>query len=99
MYRISDEFRVCLRIYEYNLRNEPVWFSKLADSLKDDMCCATVSLCLDRLYDCCMIDWDWLSVDGKWTRCVKVDSDFEGFIKGLYQSSYNDSQDEVVGND
>ncbi len=96
MYKISNDFLVCLRIYEYNLRNEPVWFSKLAESLKDIMDCPTVSKSLDKADDICLIEWEWVKIDGKWTRCVKIDSDFEGFIKGLYQSTYDDSQYEEV---
>lgn len=85
--QISPEFQVLLRIHEYNLRDEPVWFSKLAESLNSEMDQHTISTILDKADDMCLIEWDWSNIDGLWVRSVRIDRDFEGFIHGLYNST------------
>lgn len=87
---ISTDFQILLRIHEYNLRGEPVWFTNLAESLEGVIDRLTVSKTLDKADDCCLIEWEWIKVDGKWTRCVKIDRDFEGFIHGLYTASHEE---------
>ena len=59
----SNEFLICTEIYRYNTREgggeKIVWFNKLADYLKESVPQATVSKCLDYLFDKGMVDADW----------------------------------------
>lgn len=81
---LSNDFLVCVRIYEYNEKGEKVWFSKLAKGMDGELTRSTVSKCLDRLFDRGMIDGGWEKVDGRWTRTLSVTCDFRGFVKSLY---------------
>lgn len=81
---LSKDFHVCLKIFEYNERKEKIWFSKLVKEMNGDPTQATISKCIDRLFDRGMIDAEWELVDGRWTRTLKVTGEFEGFIRGLY---------------
>jgi len=81
---LSNDFLVCTKIYEFNKKEEDIWFSKLVKSMKGSPSQSTISKSLDRLFDRGMIDGDWKKVDGRWTRTFKITGEFEGFVKGLY---------------
>lgn len=81
---LSNDFLVCVRIYEYNEKGEKVWFSKLVKGMDRELTQSTISKCLDRLFDRGMIDGEWEKVDGRWTRTLSVAGEFKGFVKSLY---------------
>lgn len=81
---ISDDLQVCLKIYEYNLREEEIWFNKLVKEMDGSPTQHTISRSLDKLFDRGMIDGEWKKVDGCWTRTLNVTGEFTGFIKGLH---------------
>ncbi len=85
----SNEFLICTEIYKYNTRGEIVWFNKLADDLKGSVSQATVSKCLDYLFDKGMVDADWEKNPdtGRWVRSLKVAGEFTGFIAGLVRAA------------
>jgi predicted transcriptional regulator len=56
---LSSELIVACEIYYYNILKEPIWFSKLVDSLKCHMDKSTVSRALDTLTD-------WLIIYAKY---------------------------------
>ncbi len=80
----SDDFQVCLKIYEFNRKNEKIWFKKLVEEMDGVPTGPAISKSLDKLFDRGMIDGEWENVDGCWTRTLKVTGEFTGFIKGLY---------------
>lgn len=84
---ISDEFLICMKIFEFNEKKEKIWFSKLVEELGGDQYRIKISDCLDRLSDLGMIDGEWETVNGNWVRTLKVTEEFEGFIRGLYNTS------------
>lgn len=80
----SNDFQVCLKIYEFNQRNEKIWFNKLVKEMNGTPTQSTISKSLDKLFDRGMIDGEWEKVNGCWTRTLKVTGEFTGFVKGLY---------------
>ena len=83
--KLSSDFIVFLKIYEYNLKNEPIWFSKLRHVLEGKV--ESVSKYLDYLCDIGMIESHWEQIEGKWTRCFKVTDEMEPLAKVLYNNS------------
>ena len=83
--KLSADFLVFIKIYEYNLKNEPIWFSKLRHVLEGEV--ENVSKYLDWLCDVGMIESHWDMFDGKWIRCFKVTDEMEPFAKVLYNNS------------
>lgn len=82
---LSNDFLVCTKIYEFNERDESIWFSKLVKVMNGSPSQSTISKSIDRLFDRGMIDGDWEKVDGRWTRTFKITGEFKGFVQGLYQ--------------
>ena len=83
--KLSSDFIVFLKIYEYNLKNELIWFSKLRHALEGEV--ENVSKYLDYLCDIGMIEFHWEQIEGKWTRCFKIIDEMEPFAKVLYKNS------------
>jgi len=85
---LSNEFLVCIRIYEFNQKGEDIWFSKLVKSMNGSPSQSTISKCIDRLFDRGMINGEWKQVKeagDRWTRTFKITGEFEGFVEGLYK--------------
>lgn len=83
---LSKDFQVCLKIYEFNHKGEDIWFSKLVREMEGMSAQSTISKSLDRLFDLGMIDGEWTTVDGRWTRTLKVTGEFTGFVDSLYNA-------------
>lgn len=83
--KFSADFLVFIKIYEYNLKNEPIWFSKLRHVMEGEV--ENVSKYLDYLFDIGMIEAHWDQFEGKWTRCFKVTDEMEPLAKVLYNNS------------
>ena len=81
---LSNDFLVCTKIYEFNKKDEDIWFSKLVRSMKGGPSQSAISRSIDRLFDRGMIDGDWKKAEGRWTRTFKITGGSEGFVKGLY---------------
>lgn len=79
----SDDLQVCLRIYEFNQKNEKIWFKKLIEEMDGVSTGPAISRSLDKLFDRGMIDGVWENVDGCWTRTLSVTDGSVGFIRGL----------------
>jgi DNA-binding PadR family transcriptional regulator len=82
---LSDEFLICIRIYEFNQEGEDIWFSKLVKSMNGSPSQSTISKCIDRLFDRGMINGEWKKVGSRWTRTFMITGEFKGFVKGLYE--------------
>lgn len=84
---LSSELKMCVIIYEHNLRGEKIWFSKLVEVLAGDVSRSTISKNIDRLFDLGMIDGKWEKVDGRWTRTFSVAGEAEELVKTLYEKT------------
>ena len=84
---LSNDFLICLKIFEANQKGEKIWFSKLVEMMRGKISLSTVSKSLDRLFDRGMVDGDWEKVDGRWTRTLKITGEFSGFVEGLYNAT------------
>lgn len=80
----SNDFLVCLKILEFNLENEKIWFSKLVKEMNGTLAQSTISKSLDKLSDIGMIEGEWEHADGCWMRTLKVTDESLGFVRGLY---------------
>ncbi len=80
----SDDLLVCFKIYEFNRRNEKVWFKKLVEEMDGVPTGPAISRSLDKLFDRGMIDGVWENVDGCWIRTLSVTDGSVGFIRGLH---------------
>jgi hypothetical protein len=80
---LSDEFAVCVKIYEFNMSGEDVWFGKLAEAMGGSPPRSAVSRCIDRLSDRGMIEGEWKRVGERWAYAFRVSEEFEGFARGL----------------
>lgn len=86
--RLSDDFLVCVAIHEHHIKNEKVWFGKLAEEMDGVLNRVAVSRALDRLSDRGMIEGRWDEIDrGRWAFTFNIDEDFEGFVESLYDVS------------
>ena len=84
---LSSDLKVCSVVYEYDLKGEKIWFSKLVDELRGDICKATITKVIDRLFDLGVIDGKWEKVGGKWTRVLNIAGEAESFIKNIYENT------------
>lgn len=80
----SNDFLVCLKIFEFNQKDEKIWFSKLIKEMNGMLAQSTISKSLDKLSDMGMIEGEWEHADGCWMRTLKVTNESIGFVKGLY---------------
>lgn len=48
---LSNEFKIACDIYSANILNEPIWYSKIVDRLKNEMEENDVSAAMDALSD------------------------------------------------
>lgn len=89
---LSSDLKVCAVIYEYNLKDEKIWFSKLVEELKGDVSKGTITKVADRLFDLGVIDGNWERVNGKWTRVLSIAGEAESFIKNVYENTNRSSR-------
>lgn len=83
MSRMSSDLRVAIRIYEYNIKREPIWFSKLKENLKEDVPEPKLSAGLDYLHDIGIVIDSWEKIDDKWTMTYRISEDAKGLISSL----------------
>ncbi|MDR3075289.1 MAG: hypothetical protein LBU30_04545 [Candidatus Methanoplasma sp.] len=92
MDKISNDFRIASEIRLYNMKDEPIWFNKLADifgdSGNDKMARSTMSKNIDKLFDFGIITGDWEKIEGSWVRVFKVSGEAESLIDGIIEK-YN----------
>lgn len=91
---LSNDFLVCTKIYEFNSKDEKIWFSKLVKTLNGTMSQSTISKCIDRLFDRGMIDGTWEKVEDRWTRTFNITGEFKGFVQGLYDATEEFADDQ-----
>jgi DNA-binding transcriptional ArsR family regulator len=80
---VSDDFKICLKIWEFNRNNEKIWFSNLVEEMSGSLTQSSISRPLDKLFDHGIVESRWENVDGYWTRTLNITEDISGFTKGL----------------
>mgnify|MGYP001210631150 CR=1 FL=1 len=80
---LSNDLKICVRIYQERLAGRETWASRLTELLKDDMTRTDVSMCEDKLMDLGILDKQYVKVEGKWTYCYKIESEAKSFIEGI----------------
>ena len=88
MPRMSSEFRIAVRIYEYNIRKESIWFGKLKESMKGDVSEQQLNSGLDRLHDLGIVSDEWEKIDNQWTKTYKITEDSKDLISSLARRPY-----------
>lgn len=83
MPRMSSDFRIAVRIYEYNVKKKPIWFGKLKESMIGDVPEPALSAGLDHLHDLGIVVDTWEMIDGQWTKTFKISEDTKGLISSL----------------
>ena len=92
MDKLPSDFKIAIRIYRCNQRNEPTYFNKLVQDFEGKISRATVSKNLDQLLDLGIIAGDWQKSDnGKWIRTFKITDDVSSLISSLSEK-YMDSE-------
>ena len=83
---LSKEFKVAAQIYECNDKNETVWFTELAELLKDDMSPTTTMKALRTL-----VDWNMVKAQygptpkGRAGRLLFIAGESKETIKEIYE--------------
>ena len=89
--KLADDLKMCTVIYKEIQAGRPIWFSRLAEILKDEMKPHQISLLEDRLMDLGVLDKQYQIVeekrDGKTVRlntyCYRICKCPEGFIENV----------------
>ena len=84
MQRLPNDFEVAVRIFEYNEKDEQVWFSRLVEDLDGRMSRSTISKNIDRLSDLGIITGEWeRTEDGRWIRTFRITGEASGLIRSI----------------
>lgn len=78
---VSIEFRVAVRILEYNLSGEPIWFAKLIDDMNSNY--HEITIALDKLNDCHILRSLWEKKDGYWVDTLHIEKSMIPFVTGI----------------
>ncbi|MDD4804956.1 MAG: hypothetical protein PHN69_07435 [Candidatus Pacebacteria bacterium] len=68
-------------IYRCNTLNIPVYFGILCSNLTHTR--SEISIALDFLFDICMIDAKWETIEGKWCRCYHTSHAYDEYFKSV----------------
>ena len=82
---LSKDLVIAVRIYEYNLLDEPVWFARLVKEFEDAgiMSRATVAKYTRKLLFFGIIGDEWVNIDGKWVRTFAIDENALSLIESI----------------
>ena len=97
--KLADDMKMCVTIYKEIEAGRPIWFTRLAKLLEDDMSRIKVSYLEDKLMDLGILDKQWIAVKTKrkrrwwWpktvrlnTYCYRVCKCPEDFIKNVAEN-------------
>ena len=84
---LSAELKVACEIYKYNLRGEPVWYSKLVKSLDSKKLDRDIDDTIAALFGWGMICNNRVETDdGKAERAFTISRDIEPIVSDLYNA-------------
>jgi hypothetical protein len=82
---LHTDFIILLNIYEHQLNEEPIWYSRLVSEFQDNIEDHIISYWLDVFYDLGILKGEWRKVsddnafydeskyeDSRWTRCYTL---------------------------
>jgi hypothetical protein len=88
---LSNEFKVAAQIYECNLSGEKIWFSKLAEILKDYMSSTTVMNSLRGLSQWGIVKAEYGETDkGRAGRLLFIAGESKTTIKEIYENFWKE---------
>ena len=93
--KLSYELKVACEIWHYNALNEPIWFSKLSESLEWCMDKRSMSRAIDTLTDWMIVYGEYgCTENGRAGYCLFIDThdggDFR--IRDLYEQYWKDER-------
>ncbi len=84
---LSNEFKVAAQIYEYNLIEQKIWFSKLVQLLQPYMSQATVMKSLRTLFDWGIVKAEYGPTDkNRAGRLLYIAGESRTTIKEIYEN-------------
>ena len=90
MEQLSNDFKVAVRILDYNKKGEPVWFAKLVEDMKEEVSKVTISKNIDKLFDLGIINGDWEKLsNGKWVRTFQIAGEASSLIESIAEKYPN----------
>ena len=81
---MHEFFDILVRILDYNLRKENIWYGKLKERYGNIY--PTLSKNIDQAFDLGMLEATWEQIDGVWTRCLKISDDIYPLIYSIYNN-------------
>ena len=84
---LSTDFKVACAIYEAQINDQPIWFTKLVERLNGIVSKNTISDALDALFDWGIIKAEYGPTDsGRAGRLFKISNEHKDRIKDLYEN-------------
>lgn len=80
---LSTDLQVMAMVYDYNIQDKPIWFSKLIELFKGNLSSSEISKAQDRLYDLGLLNTKYENVDGMWTCCWHIEDEGKSFINNI----------------
>ena len=86
---LTKDFMIAVRIYEYNVLEEPVWFARLVKEFEDAsiMSRATVAKYTRKLFVLGIIYDKWINFDGKWVRTFKIADNAQSLMESIAEKN------------
>ena len=86
---LTKDFMIAVRIYEYNVLDEPVWFARLVKEFEDagTMDHVTVVKYTRKLFVLGIIYDKWVNIDGKWVRTFRIDENALSMIRSIAEKN------------
>lgn len=85
MTELSNVEKVVLAIYKHNKENVHVYHGTLIEELQISR--HVLGISLDKLFDLCMIDAKWETIDRKWVRCYHTSHAYDSYLEALFNET------------
>ena len=84
---LSNDMKIAAEIYKFNEDlKEPVWFTKLVDSLNNEISKSAIARSLDRLFDWGIVKAEYGETGtGRAGRLLYITNETKGTIKSVYK--------------
>lgn len=82
---MDEFFEILVRILDYNLRKENIWYGKLKEKYGNIY--PNLSKNIDQAFDLGMLEATYEQIDGMWTRCLKISDDIYPLIYTIYNKN------------
>jgi len=90
---LSKEFKVACEIYRFNEKGEKVWFTKLKESLKDEMSQSTLMNAIRTLFDWGIAKAEYGETGaGRAGRLLYISGESRHIIREIYEEYWKSSR-------